>query len=76
MFCFPETEFFLINCFDKKNIHYFIEQNRQLVNPFFLSNYLPKTIKNLNEQKDILWRRILFTFFSLPINFFSGWSSF
>mmetsp|Transcript_10046 Transcript_10046/g.23492 ORF Transcript_10046/g.23492 Transcript_10046/m.23492 type:complete len:104 (-) Transcript_10046:126-437(-) len=76
MFCFPETEFFLTNYIDKNTNHYFIEQNRQLINNFFVLNYLPETFKKLNGQKDILWRRILFTFFNLPISFFLGWSLF
>jgi len=76
MFCFPETEFFLVNFMKKNNNQYFIEQNRQLINNFFFLNYFPCATKEMNERKNILWRRVLFIFFNLPVSFFLGWSCF
>mmetsp|Transcript_16982 Transcript_16982/g.33380 ORF Transcript_16982/g.33380 Transcript_16982/m.33380 type:complete len:130 (-) Transcript_16982:371-760(-) len=74
LFYFHEVEFFFTNCISKKNIHYFIDHSRQLIDNFFFSNYLPKTNRYLIGEKEILWRCILPIFFNLPNTFFFGWS--
>lgn len=76
MFCFPEAEIFFSVSINKDNNRCFIDQNRQLINKFFFVNYLPDPRENLHEDKGILWRRVLFTFFHLPASFFFGWSFF